>query len=193
MWFSLLFLFTFFFLICSHFLCPPSMFSLLVVTLLAPCFFFLFPWCSPHVDLLSLTFLLFVFILLFFCGAFLISIYFSFFVKKTLLFHLFISFCSTLLFFFFVSSLFLNFFLNQSCSFEEDKLTFFRKTTCSASKNLISEFLLFDILSKSSFIIFDVFSHIKKNTFSFWKNIKRFFTRKLLLQEKQFCPDHVLW
>ena len=116
----------FFFLTCSHFLCPLSMFTLLVVTL--PNSFFLhvsFPFLTLallafiHSLSLSLMFLLFVFIL-FLRNFFWIASIYCFRCEKH--FPSFVHPCFEKLcaISFFVSSLFLIAFFFQSCSFEKD-------------------------------------------------------------------------
>ena len=207
--FSLLFLLNLFsFFVSSLCVYSPCLYS--SYSLFLHVFFFLFP-CFLSLRLLSLclftlSYVSSVCVLPFFCETFFESpLFFVFFGENTFL-RLFIPFCRTFLsnlIFCFV--LFSYCFFFQSCFFQKDKLTFFalRKLLVEPSKNLISEFLLFDISSRgkvlSSFFLF--WTHFSKKKLIFWTSWKltfpcvkwkKVFPQKLLLQKKQFCLDLVL-
>ena len=118
---------------------------------------------------------------------------FFFFFKKDLLFHLFIPFCKTVfvpspLLFRPFSCLFLFF---QSCSFEQDKLTFFswqKNHLFNTSKNLFPEFLLIFSKGLSSFCFsnFSKFPFSKKKKtvlLNFWENsTQKWIWQKMIVQ-----------
>ena len=120
--------------------------------------------------------------------------------------HILLTFCSS----FFVKPFFLSRFIIrlvlifQSCSSEQEKLTFFVQENTSPSKNLFSEFLLFDFFNKkflrSLFHFFfrncaqksDLFELLIKSFYLIFQFEKTFAPLKLLLQQ-QFGPDLIWW
>ena len=190
--FSLVFLLTLFSLFCFVSLC---LLSLLLVFSFSTLFLFLFPFslsifpllmfASRYVYLLSLSLALPLLIPFFLkIHFYLFFFFFSFFICSSL-------FCKTVfvpspLLFRPFSCLFLFF---QSCSFEQDQLTFFFWQTYHLfhpSKNLFPEFLLIDSFFTRSFIVFRFFEIPLKNLFFFEFRTKK--PTKWHLQPTMFVP-----
>ena len=182
----LIFLFTFSSSFVFYF-CVLS-FCLLSLSLL---FFFLFflhassPFvCSLHVYLLSLMFLLFVFIPIFrFFETLLFN--FRFLLKSHSFFELFISLCETFLVvsFFLFRLFFWLFFFFRCCSFEQDQVYLWKQKPLgltNPAKNFVSDFLWLDIVWKSSIIIFFLKKNFSKKNLNFLKFLENpFFFKKV--------------